>query len=108
MIFGKINPPVKIAQQINNFSFTEITGSYICATTNKYTLGADVARFEIMFGELNEDSFQVVTRTSNLVSGETINQWGTDDSVILAKLAELNGTTVTEIVTSSINDINRF
>lgn len=108
MIFGKINPPVKIAQQIDKFSFTEITGSYICATTNKYTLGADVARFEIMFGELQNDSFSVVSRASNIVSGETINQWGTDDAVILEKLAELNGTTVTEIVTSSINDINRF
>lgn len=108
MIFGKINPPVKIAQQIDKFSFTEITGSYICATTNKYTLGAGKAKFEVLFGELNDDSFQVITRTTNQVSGETIDQWGTDDAVVLEKLAELNGTAVTEIVTSSIDDINRF
>lgn len=108
MIFGKIDPPVKIAQQIDNFSFTEITGSYICASTNKYVLGADSARFQVMFGELQNDSFQIVTRTSNEVLGEIIDQWGTDDSVMLQKLAELNGTAITEIVTSSLNLAGQF
>lgn len=108
MILGKIDPPAKIVQQIDLFSYQEITGSFICADTKKYVLGQNSAQFTTIFGELKEDSFKILTRINNEVSGETIEEWGTDDSVVLQKLAELNGTTVTQIITSSIDLSNIF
>lgn len=76
----------------------------MCATTQKYVLGADSARFNVIFGELLADNtFKPLNRNMNDVSGATIDSWGTDDTIVLEKLAELNGTSVTETLDVNID-----
>lgn len=111
MILGKINPVIKLANQIDNFTYTEVTGSYIGAVAERYILGDEGARFEVFFGNLEQKDgktkFNVLTRQGIQLSAEDIANWGTDDSVVLKKIAELSGTAVTQVVSGSY-DFNRF
>lgn len=110
MIFGKINPVISIAQQSTLFnpssSFT--TGSYITAVANQYALGANQVNFRVSYGNCTFESgsvvgFNTVYADNVVLSGSAIETWGTDDSVILAAIAQAQGTTVTQVVSGSVN-----
>lgn len=108
MIFAKISPVLSIATQNNLFSQEPqfITGSYLIAKTQNYKLGEESVRFEITYGECIFESgsltdFKQVHSDSVVLDGETIINWGTDDSVILTAIAEQQGTSVVEIISGS-------
>lgn len=110
MIFGKINPVISIAQQATLFNPTPefITGSYITAIANQYVLGANQVNFRVIYGNCTFESgsvvgFKSIYADNVTLSGEAIETWGTDDSVILEAIAEMQGTTVTQVVSGSVN-----
>jgi hypothetical protein len=109
MIFGQINPVLSIVKQDTLFNpapeFT--TGSFVTAVANRYVVGANKVNFRVMYGECVFESGSVVEfktiHTDNVeLSGEAIETWGTDDSVILEAIAELQGTSVVGIVSGSV------
>jgi hypothetical protein len=111
-IFGKINPVVSMVEQTSLFnpSPTYITGDYITAVANPYVLGTNQVNFRISYGncafdnEGNVVSFQSIHSDNITLSGEVISTWGEDDSVILEAIATQQGTTVTQIVSGSLNN----
>lgn len=113
MIFAQINPPLSIIRQDTLFNPTPeyITGSYLTAIANQYILGANKVNFRITYGECIFDGDAIV-EFKNIHSDnvelleEDIQDWGTDDSVILNKIAEKQGTFVTTIITSSFNSVS--
>jgi hypothetical protein len=111
MIFGQINPVLSIATQdaLFNPSPEFITGSYIMAVANQYPLGANQVNFRVSYGNCTiEDgvvtNFDTIHSDNVILSGSSIETWGTDDSVILELIATQQGTSVVEIVSGSINN----
>lgn len=109
MIFAKINPPANIPVQNSAFNFTSVTGSYFTATTNQYELGAQKVNFFIQYGNCIFDENQNVIGFERLapdfitLQGSELDNWGTDDSVILYTIATKQGTSVVEIVSGDIS-----
>ena len=109
-IFGKINPVISLVEQTSLFnpSPTYITGDYITATANPYILGADEVNFHVIYGNCAFDSngevvsFKSIHSDNVKLSGSVIENWGEDDSVILELLAQQQGTSVTQVVSGSI------
>jgi len=110
MIFGKINPVVSLSQQTEIFNPEPqiITGSYMTAVANQYSLGAHEVNFRVSYGNVVFQSGSVVEfnaiHSDNItLSGADIDNWGTDDSTILNAIATQQGTSVVEIVSGSAN-----
>ena len=110
MIFGQINPVLSLATQgtLFNPSAEFITGSYVTAVANNYSLGANQVNFRVSYGNCTFESgsvtkFDVVHSDNVILSGSAIASWGEDDSVILDAIAAAQGTTITEVVSGSIN-----
>ena len=113
-IFGQINPIITLVEQTNVFNPTpnHITANYITAVANTYLLGTNEANFRIMYGNCAFDEkgnvveFKTIHTDSTTLSGEIISTWGEDDSIILETIAEKQGTTVTNIVSGSVENMN--
>lgn len=110
MIFGKISPVISIATQDGLFNPTSsfTTGSYLTAVANQYALGTNQVNFRVFYGNCVFESgsvvgFNTVYADNVVLSGSTITSWGEDDSVILDALAAAQGTTVTQVVSGSVN-----
>lgn len=110
MIFGKISPVLSIATQDSLFNPSPefITGSYITAVANNYSLGANQVNFRVSYGNCEFESgsvvkFNVVHQDNVVLSGSTITTWGEDDSVILDAIADEQGTSVITVVSGSAN-----
>ena len=108
MIFGQINPVLSMATQDTLFNPSPefITGSYMTAVANNYSLGANQVNFRVSYGNCEFESgsvvkFNVVHQDNVVLSGSTISTWGEDDSVILDAIATQQGTSVTTIVSGS-------
>ena len=108
MIFGKINPVVSIVTNPTPFAQTTVTGSYMVIAATPYILGSTNVNFQINYGNCTFDEagevtdFRFIYSNRIEVSGETIQNWGTDDIAMLNAIATLQGTTVTEIVSGSV------
>jgi len=115
-IFGQIEPKITLIGQTNIFSSTPsyITGSYITAFAHNYVLGANEVNFRVIYGNCTFDTannvtdFTTIHTDSTTLSGEVISTWGEDDSIILKAIAEKQGTTVTNIVSGSIENMDRI
>lgn len=110
MIFGQIDPVIALAQQTDLFdqTTTYLTGSYVTAVANQYALGTNEVNFRVMYGNCTFESgsvsgFQTVYATNVVLSGDAITTWGEDDSVILDALAAEQGTSVTAVVSGSVD-----
>lgn len=110
MIFGQIDPVLSIATQdtLFNPSPEYITGSYMTAVANQYSLGTNEVNFRVSYGECIFESgsvvdFKTVHSDNVVLSGSAIETWGEDDSVILDAIAAAQGTTVSSVVSGSIN-----
>ena len=109
MIFGLIDPVASAITQVDPFTTTTVTGSYICAVARPYVLGTNAVNFQVSYGNLTFDesgsavSFQTVFNGNQYLSGSAITSWGIDDSVMLHEIATAQGTTVTDIVHADIN-----
>ena len=110
MIFGKISPVLSIATQDSLFNPSPefITGSYVTAVANNYSLGTNQVNFRVSYGNGEFESgsvvkFNVVHQDNVVLSGNTIATWGEDDSVILDAIADEQGTSVIAVVSGSAN-----
>jgi hypothetical protein len=108
MIFGQINPVLSMATQDTLFNPSPefITGSYMTAVANNYSLGANQVNFRVSYGNCEFESgsvvkFNVVHQDNVVLSGSTISTWGEDDAVILDAIAAQQGTSVTTVVSGS-------
>jgi hypothetical protein len=108
MIFGQINPVLSMATQDTLFNPSPefITGSYMTAVANNYSLGANQVNFRVSYGNCEFESgsvvkFNVVHQDNVVLSGSTITTWGEDDTVILDAIATQQGTSVTTVVSGS-------
>jgi len=110
MIFGKISPVLSLATQDTLFNPAPefVTGSYMTAVANQYSLGANQVNFRVSYGNCEFKSgsvvkFNVVHQDNVVLSGSTISTWGEDDSVILDAIADEQGTSVIAVVSGSAN-----
>ena len=110
MIFGQISPVLSLATQDTLFNPAPefVTASYMTAVANQYALGANVVNFRVSYGNCVFESgsvvgFNVVHSDNVILSGSTITTWGENDAVILDAIATVQGTTVVEVVSGSIN-----
>jgi hypothetical protein len=111
MIFAKINPVLSIVTQDSLFNPTTnfITGSYMTAIANQYVLGANSVDFRVSFGNCEFDndnviSFRPIHQENINLSGEDLESWGTDDSVVLDIIASMKGIAVEEIVSGNADN----
>ena len=79
------------------------------AVANQYALGAHQVNFRVMYGECIFESgsvvdFQVIHADNVVLSGSAVENWGTDDSVVLEAIAAEQGTTVDAIVSGSMKN----
>jgi hypothetical protein len=111
MIFAKINPVLSIVTQDSLFNPTTnfITGSYMTAIANQYPLGANEVDFRVSFGNCEFDndniiSFKPIHQENIKLSGEDLENWGTDDSIVLEIIASNKGIEIVDVVSGNIND----
>lgn len=116
MIFAKINPQISLVQQTNPFNqnVTFVTGSYMTAIATPYVLGSDSTQFRVLYGNCEFDEagyvvgFETVHSQGTTLSGETIEDWGTDDVTILEAIADENGVSIASVVSGSIQNNGMF
>jgi len=112
MIFAQIDPVLSMVKQDTLFNPTPefVTGSYMTAVANQYALGANQVNFRVAYGNCEFDengdvtNFQAIHMDNIILSGEDIESWGTDDSIILDIIAEKQGTEVVNVVSGSYNN----
>jgi hypothetical protein len=111
MIFAQIDPVLSMVKQDTLFNPTPefITGSYMMAIANQYSLGSNQVNFRVSYGTCifngggDITDFNTIHSDNVELSGEDIENWGTDDSLILDIIAEKQGTTVITVVSGSFN-----
>lgn len=109
MIYAKITPAAERIVQITPFSAETQTADYMSALARPYGLGSTSVSFEVLFGNviLDENNqpkrFQNVVSSNLVLSGDQLQSWGTDDSVILQQIASILGITIQSYVTI-VND----
>lgn len=102
MLFGKISPQAVIPQMVTPFQQTEIVAEYITAIATPYILGANIVDFKVMYGNpvYNSENivihYDIIYETYVKLSGQAIEDWGTDDTTVLASIAAVEGTTITQ------------
>jgi hypothetical protein len=102
MLFGKISPQAVIPKMITPFEQTEIVAEYIAAIATPYILGTHFVDFRVMYGNpvYNDENvmihYNIIHETYVRLSGQEIEDWGTDDTVVLSTIATLEGTTITQ------------
>jgi hypothetical protein len=77
------------------------------AVARPYKLGAASTKFEVMYGNITQDStgnvtaFQRIMQQEVTLTSDQLTTWGLDDSAVLYVIATQIGTTVTGIVSGS-------
>jgi hypothetical protein len=108
MLFAKINPQAIIANLNGPFDLQTTTAQYMTAIANPYKLGDNTVNFSIYYGDFilddqdNPIRFQTKLTNSCVLSGTSIQNWGTDDSYMLNQIAIQQGTTVVEYIENDI------
>lgn len=109
MLLAKINPTAKLHKANTPFDTEVIEANFMTAMARPYTVGAAETNFEVAFGTLElatdeqkekgeKDKFHHLTSTNVVFTAEELSDWGTDDSVLLEKLATKLGTAIVESV----------
>lgn len=108
-MLAQIDPVLTMVQQegLFNTQVNYITGSYMVAVAERYLLGSDKVNFRIAYGnceflEDNRINFQPIHMESLTISGEVVENWGEDDSIMLYEIATQQGTTVQSIISGSV------
>jgi hypothetical protein len=108
MLFGKISPEAIVANLNGPFDLQTSYAEYMTAIANPYRLGDNVVNFSIYYGNFilddqdNAIGFETKLTNTCTLSGDDIQNWGTDDSYILNQIAIQQGTTILQY---SQNDI---
>jgi hypothetical protein len=97
MLYGKINPTAKFAQQAGPFETpSSIEAGYIAVIANRYIAGASKTNFQIVFGNLVIENtiskFKEISSSSVELTSEELSTWGTDDKILLNLVADKIGT----------------
>jgi hypothetical protein len=104
MLYAKITPPAERIEQITPFSAATQSANYMSALARPYALGSDSVNFEVLFGNINFDENNQPTRFQNVLSsnlqltGQQLQNWGTDDSFVLQQMALILGVTIDSYV----------
>jgi hypothetical protein len=104
MIYAKINPPVSMPVMGSPFSApTFVTGSYLTAKVENYKLGAERAEVRAFFGypieqEGQQTEWKTLHAESIVVSKDFLDNWGTDDTVVLEEIANQKGIEIVEVI----------
>lgn len=108
-IFAKIDPAVILVQQDNVFNPTPIyiTGSYMTAVAEQYTLGTDKVNFRVTYGMCSFDEsdnvvgFKPIHAENVTLLEQDIESWGQDDSVVLYTIASKQNLSILSVVSGS-------
>jgi len=111
MLIGKISPYVKFSVKedlLNDPSTVE--AKWVTVTAERMPLGADEVRFSFFLGFTNEvgiDIYRFTTlyRDSMTFLKADLSDWGTDDSVMIYKIATRLGLQITEVLDVNITDM---
>jgi hypothetical protein len=110
MIFAKINPVASKVLQTTPFTTTTITADTMTAIARPYKLGSENTRFELVFGNLisgntenNEIKFNQIMNSEITLSSTQLQNWGSDDSVVLTIIATALGVNVDGFITANVN-----
>jgi hypothetical protein len=111
MIYSKINPPVLSPVQSNPFDpVTYISGYYMMAIIPNYELGSTTTSAMTLFGTpIFENELLVRWQTYYLtyveLGEEVMQNWGTNDSIVLYAIAEKTGVQIVEILDTPVSPI---
>lgn len=111
MLIGKINPSVKFSVKNDLLQDpTIVEADKILVTAERMPLGADEVRFSFLLGKITEvevgkTNFNSMYKDFVLFYKDELSDWGTDDSVMLYKIANKLGITIVQIDDINIVDI---
>lgn len=115
MIYAKITPPVLTPVQPNPFDPpTYAEGHYLMATIPNYELGSSQTSARSVYGIpiFNDENVLINWRAfyvENVELGQTVMQnWGTNDSIVLYAIAEKRGVQIVEILQTDISPVFTF
>jgi hypothetical protein len=106
MLFAEINPPAQVSKQTSPFQSTTIQCNHFTCFSDRYDLNPTEMTFFVVFGQLEQKNGlkyfkksygEKVTLTSNDLAN-----WGTDDSVILQKIASRYSVNIVKILDETI------
>lgn len=122
MLVAKINPPAKKIFQKTPFQQQEVFANYMIAKCTQLVIGAqqgssnDEVTFNVKFGEIkiekNPDGtdkpplFDVLMHARVVFSQSELLDWGTDDTIVYAKIANKLGFNI--LSTETINTVFTF
>lgn len=117
MLLGKLAQKATFVQQQGPFQSTSADAHYFTAIARPYRLGAEQTNFEVLFGNYipavagvkasegveavaaQEAKFEHISSSQIELTSEDLASWGTDDKVVLEKIASKYGTSCLEFVT---------
>ena len=99
MLYAKINPVGKKVESITPFETKTTDLDYFGAEANPYRLGTSNTDFTVLFGVIVEESgipvaFKNEKSMRIVLTASELEDWGTDDKVVLEKLAAKVGVTI--------------
>ena len=104
MIYAKLTTPIQHVDQSNPLSPVTKSATHLTVIANRYELGADQATFTVRFGTLAKNESNQITglnqlfQISHTLTGTDLAGWGTDDTVVLTKIAQAKGFSIQEFV----------
>jgi len=110
LLLGLINPTLKIPVQTNEFSeqVQWLEADYMLVEAQTFPMGSETVTFTVIFGRTKQEQgiiveFNPVKTQQVILSGTSVENWGTDDSEILYAVAAELGITVEQIVVVNLS-----
>ena len=114
VLIASINPSLKVPVSENEFSeeVAYLFGPYMIVASNIFVMGADKVEFQVYYGNLEKKDkddpnlitgFAPIKKQKVILAGTVVDEWGTNDSEILYAIAEVVGTSVTNIIPANID-----
>jgi hypothetical protein len=110
VLIAHINPSLKVPVSDNEFQedVSYLFGPYMIVQSRSFVMGADSVNFVIYYGDVTKKddvitSFNPIKQQNLTLSGQVVDDWGTDDSEILYAVAGIVGTNVDQIIIANID-----
>ena len=99
MILVKIKPEASFSKENGPFTpATIIKCSYLTCAARPYVVGSEETRFEIIFGNVENNNFMSISSTSQTLTKDELKNWGTDDKELLKAICAKIGTAPIEYI----------
>lgn len=114
MLFAKIDPVADIPQMQSPFQYDVKHADYLTAVASPYKLGSTEVNFSIIYGTAtfdadgNMETFNRLLGGNITLSGPDIEDWGLDDSIVLATICQKVGTEAVEFIEGDPKNFNPF